>query len=250
MSASAAAASLDATSPACAPPMPSATAKSGGASDVGVLVAAPLAARVGRGRVRADVHSSYLRSVSPTLTMSPGASRRGRSTRVAVDEGAVRRAEVVDPDAVAARLDAHVARRGELVAVEGDVVLAAAADRQRRRVELVQLAAAGSTRAAGDDEPRRVRAAAAARPAPRRRGAGRRMKLSCGRRRSRADGAHDPPDEQVEQDEKGDLQGEQRFLERRASDASTPAPSRTRSRSPRRERVARRRASRAGRACR
>src|SRR5439155_19562815 len=49
--------------------------------------------------------------------------------------GAVRGADVLYPDAVAARLDAGVLRRGVVVAVEGDVVLRAAADGQRGRVE-------------------------------------------------------------------------------------------------------------------
>src|SRR5205814_9299670 len=52
----------------------------------------------------------------------------------------VGRAEVVRPDAVAARLDAHMARGGELVAVDRDVVLSGAADRERRRLELELLA--------------------------------------------------------------------------------------------------------------
>src|SRR5207248_8331110 len=52
-----------------------------------------------------------------------------------VQIGAVRGADVLHPDAVAARLDAGVLRRGVVVAVEGDVVLRAAADGQRGRVE-------------------------------------------------------------------------------------------------------------------
>src|SRR5580765_6661517 len=49
-----------------------------------------------------------------------------------VEERAVRRVEVLHPDAVAARLDAGVARGGELVAVEDEVVLTAASDGDRR----------------------------------------------------------------------------------------------------------------------
>ena len=48
--------------------------------DVRVLVVPPLAPGVGGGRVGADPHTSYLRSVSPTRTTSPGARRRGSST--------------------------------------------------------------------------------------------------------------------------------------------------------------------------
>ena len=54
----------------------------------------------------------------------PAASLRSRVSRIAVHERAVRRADVLDPDAVAARLEARVPRRGELVAVERDVVVA------------------------------------------------------------------------------------------------------------------------------
>ena len=53
----------------------------------------------------------------------------------AVDERAVRRVEILHPDAVAARLDARVARGGELVPVEDEVVLAAAPDGDRSGVE-------------------------------------------------------------------------------------------------------------------
>ena len=62
-------------------------------------------------------------------------SRRGAVERAAVDERAVRRADVLDPDAVAARLDARVAGRGELVASSATSFCAAATDRDRRRVE-------------------------------------------------------------------------------------------------------------------
>ena len=113
----------------------------------------------------------------------PGASLRGRSSRAPFTIGAVRRADVLDPDAVAPRLEARVAARRRTRRVDGDVVLPAAADRERRRVELEVLAA----RRAPGSSRRRARPVAALR-----RGAssppgldGARMKLSCGTRRSR-----------------------------------------------------------------
>ena len=100
LSFSAAAASREATSPACAPPIPSATAKSGGSTTYESSLLPALAAGIGR-RHRRDAprasRVSYLSSVSPTRTTSPCASRRGRSSRVAVHERAVRRAEVLRP---------------------------------------------------------------------------------------------------------------------------------------------------------
>src|SRR3954463_562422 len=53
---------------------------------------------------------------------------------------AVRRAEVLDPDAVLTRLEASMPRRRELVRTDRDVVLSSAADRQLRRGELEILA--------------------------------------------------------------------------------------------------------------
>ena len=54
--------------------------------DVRVLVVVPLAARVGADLLLADLrvtaHGSNLRSVSPTRTTSPGASRRSRVRRM------------------------------------------------------------------------------------------------------------------------------------------------------------------------
>src|SRR2546423_905657 len=52
----------------------------------------------------------------------------------------VRRADVLEPDAVAARLDLGVLRRGVLVLLELDVVLRASPERQVGRVELPLLA--------------------------------------------------------------------------------------------------------------
>src|SRR5204863_5998706 len=51
-------------------------------TDVRVLVVAPPPARVGRCGAPLDSHASYLSSVSPTRTMSPGVSRFGCFSRI------------------------------------------------------------------------------------------------------------------------------------------------------------------------
>src|SRR5215207_6398211 len=56
------------------------------------------------------------------------------------DEGAVRRADVLEPDPVGARVEEGVARRREAVAAELDVVRAAAPDGEPRAVQAVLLA--------------------------------------------------------------------------------------------------------------
>ena len=115
-SSSAAAASRDATSPACAPPIPSATAKSGGSQ----TYASSLCRRLRPGSVAAAcARASCARTSAPSRRCGRrrrASSRCGCVDRIAVHERAVRRADVLDPDAVAARLDARVARRRELVA--------------------------------------------------------------------------------------------------------------------------------------
>src|SRR4029077_15056099 len=115
---------------------------------------------------------------------------------LAVDEGGVRRAEVVQPDAVTARLESRVVRRRELVAVDRDVVLVAATDSDVRRIEL-ELRALLEHRALDDDK---LRLGAA-----RRRRRGRDSRLSeVGRPQDEAllrrlriagGGSDDPPDE-------------------------------------------------------
>jgi len=52
------------------------------AQDERVLVLTALPSRVGRRRGLAELHGSNLRSVSPTRTTSPAASRRSRVTRM------------------------------------------------------------------------------------------------------------------------------------------------------------------------
>src|SRR5262245_36373130 len=83
---------------------------------------------------------------------------------VAVDEGAVRRAHVLDPDAVAPWLDPRVPRGGVVVVVEGHVVRGASADRERSRVEHSHLALA-ERGTPHDDEPGRLAAARSRGPA-------------------------------------------------------------------------------------
>src|SRR3954468_21543964 len=51
-------------------------------ADVGVLVVPAAAAGVGGGGAARDLHESYLSSVSPTRTTSPGVSRFGRVRRI------------------------------------------------------------------------------------------------------------------------------------------------------------------------
>ena len=79
--AEAAAARREATSPACAPPMPSATGEQRRVEDEGVLVPAADAARVGPACALAQPHRSNRSSVSPTWTRSPSCSRLRPSMR-------------------------------------------------------------------------------------------------------------------------------------------------------------------------
>src|SRR3954451_20038470 len=166
---SAAAARPDASSPACAPPIPSATANSGGSPTeasslcrrrrpVSVTLAArswtltaslPCVRRIDRSfqtdarakLVRPDVGiASDASCFVPQLGLADAqdVSRR-QPLRVrqadAVQIGAVRGADVLDPDTVAPRLDARMVGRGVLVPSEVDVVARAAADEQRRGIE-------------------------------------------------------------------------------------------------------------------
>ena len=103
-----------------------------------VLVAAALAARVGLAVALADRDPGSLVSLlEPQVGLADADDVAGREAPLAreadpVDERAVGRAGVLDVDTVAARLEARVPRRGVLVAVDRDVVRAAAADAQRR----------------------------------------------------------------------------------------------------------------------
>ena len=123
-------------------------------ADEGVLVVRPPPPGVGERARATGSHASTCRSVWPMRTTSPGDEQPGSRDASAVDEGAVRRADVLDPEAVGPRLEHGVAGRGEVVAVEADRVLAAAAeprrlpDLERRcRAESVGLSSTRSRRA-------------------------------------------------------------------------------------------------------
>ena len=140
-----------------------------GLADVRVLVPPPLAARCRGTDAWPRVISSKRKSVSPILTTSPGSQSLRPSAGLAVDEGAVRRADVVDPDAVPARLE-RVRARDEAKSSFGkrDVVLAVTADGQRRGIQRVPRSPASSAglRRHGGRPPSGGRRAAPARGAP------------------------------------------------------------------------------------
>src|SRR2546428_4070429 len=129
----------------------------------------------------------------------------------AVHVRAVRGAEVVHPDPVAPRLDANVPCGRELVLVDRDIVLAAAADRERGRGELV-LTAGVEHRAHHDEEQSRTDSLFN-RPAGNRRPEDEALLRQAQVLRRRA---NDAPDEEVEQHEEGDLEHEEHALVRRA----------------------------------
>src|SRR5215831_4874873 len=208
---SAAVASRDATSPACAPPMPSAIAKSGGS----MTYASSLWRRVRPGSVTAATRPIMCSRLIPQIGLTDAddvALRQPAGTieARAVQVGAVRRAEVLHPDAVLARLEPRVACGGVLVGANRDVVLAAAPDRQLRRVEL-EVAAFVEVRALDDDQP----AGDPAAPARLDAGVTRRSEDEALLRHPQvaARRAHDPPDEEIEQDEERDLEDEQDLID-------------------------------------
>src|SRR5690349_12518422 len=130
----------------------------------------------------------------------------------AVQVRAVRRAEVLHPDAVLARLEARVPCRCVLVRADRDVVLPAAADRQLGRVELEVLALA-EVGALHNHEPARDRAATCRLDSGL---AARRREDEAFLRQPQvaARRADDAPDEQVEEDEERDLEDEQNLVDR------------------------------------
>src|SRR5215831_63607 len=237
---SAAVASCEATSPAWAPPMPSAMAKSGGS----MTYASSLCRRVRPGSVTAPTRPI----IGSSRDGDPGGTSRfpqtpstgplrGRTLRVsrlipqvgladaddvprreppgaieprAVQVGAVRRAEILHPHTVVARLEPRMPRGRVFVGADRDVVLPAAPDRQLRRVQLEVLSLV-EDRALDDDQPARDPAAP--------------PRLHAGLARRREDEAllrhpqvtarrpYDPPDEEVEQDEERDLEDEQDLID-------------------------------------
>ena len=133
VSSSAAAASFDATSPACAPPMPSATAKSGGATTYESSLR------------RRFLPVSLARAYAPTLIprTSARSRRRARRRRSTSFRGRSMRTPFTNVPFVEPRSCTQTpSRRGSMrtwradansSAVDHDVVLAAAPDRERRR---------------------------------------------------------------------------------------------------------------------
>ena len=104
-----------------------------------------------------------------------------------------------------------MARRRILVRRDRDVVLVAAADRQLRGVELEALAVL-KVRALDDDQAAGDRAWSGRVHAG---GRGRSEdEALLGQTQITARGPHDPPDEQVEQDEERDLEDEQELVDR------------------------------------
>src|SRR5215211_2339582 len=130
----------------------------------------------------------------------------------AVEIRAVGRADVLDPDAVAARLDSRVPAGRELVVVETDVVRGRPADGDRLRVQLEARAPLERVRADGDERAGvdRLRLASES-------GRGRLLRahdealLRHAHVARRA--ANNAPDEEVEQHEKADLEDEQSGLD-------------------------------------
>src|SRR5262249_6772744 len=124
----------------------------------------------------------------------------------AVDEGPVRRADVLDVDAVALLLEPGVVGGGVLVAEEREVVLLDPADRHGRAVE--EALGADAEDGARDDDELPVRGTAAV---TRRR--------CCPPPAGVADDRpDDPPDEEIEEDEEDDPEGEQDLLHLRGGE--------------------------------
>ena len=135
-------------------------------------------------------------------TTSPGISLRPPFDAHAVDVRAVRGAVILDVDAVAARLEARVALRGEAVALERQVVVVAAADGERGRVDRVGAARLKGARLDDHEPPELARHRL------------REQHDACWGERiidswaaaGRAQPTDDPPDEEIEQDKEGDLE--------------------------------------------
>ena len=149
-------------------------------ADEGVLVPAPLAAGV------ADAcRSRRASSLEPEVGLADADDVAGREPPRpvepdAVDEGAVRRADVLDPDAVAARLEARVARGRELVAASA-MSFAPPRPTVSARVELEDSPSSSAGLFTTTSRPRLRRPPREQRPRPRAR---HRIIDSCGRRTS------------------------------------------------------------------
>src|SRR5581483_1971141 len=132
----------------------------------------------------------------------------------AVHEGAVRRADVLDPDPVPPGLDPRVAGRRVLVVRQRHVVRATATEGDRLRVER-DLVAALERRAREDDQA----AERASRKGDTEAGRGRLLRPQDHRLLGQAEVAgrrpDDPPDEQVEEDEEREFQRQEGGLDGR-----------------------------------
>src|SRR5439155_258302 len=129
----------------------------------------------------------------------------------AVQVRPVRRAEVLDPDAVLSWLEAGMARGGVLVSGDRDVVLIAPADRQLGRVQL-EVVSLAQVRACDNNEPSTVQRRAGRLQA--RSGRRREDEALLGKPQVAASGSHDPPDEDVEEHQERDLEDEQDLVDR------------------------------------
>ena len=180
-------------------------------ADVGVLVVPALAAGV-----RARPTPARSSSLEPQVGLADPDDVAGGEAALArqpdpVDERAVRRADVLDVDAVAARLEAGVVRRGVLVALEREVVVAAAPDASARSSRSRRRPPRSSAGLCDDDEPAEL---ARERLREERRGLLGREDHRLLRQAQVAGGrADDPPDEEVEEDEEGDLEDKERGLD-------------------------------------
>ena len=180
LSSSAAAASRDATSPACAPPIPSAIAKSGGSQTYESSLRRRLRPVSVMHADRAErAHCSYLRSVSPTRTTSPWL----QPARL-VEPRPVENVPFVEPRSCTQTPSCRGSKRAWRAEANsspssGDVVLAAAADRHGAESSSKSLALSSAGLLTTTSRPRARSGCAARMPRPRP-GRARGSKLSCG----------------------------------------------------------------------
>src|SRR6266516_7943849 len=152
-------------------------------ADVGVLVPAPLATGIRDHPYMSETrHCSYLRSVSPTRTMSPRASRRGRSSRVPL-----RYVPFVEPRSCTQTPSWRGSKRAWRAEAYSSVSIAMSFWPPRPMVSPAELSSKSSPSSRSGlftttRRPVRGPGREVCSPAV----AGARMKLSCGRRRSRA----------------------------------------------------------------
>ena len=181
-------------------------------ADIRVLVATPLPPRVGPGCIAPQLQGSNLRSVSPMRTTSPGTSRRSRVNRIPFTK-----VPFVEPMSSIQT----PSRRGSSRAWRVDEYSSSGSDTSfvaprpivigcESSADAVTLVERGALQ---DDQP------------PGLTGGGLGQQPGCsgllrgedhrllGQAQVARRGANDAPDEQIEEYEKGDLQGEQRRLD-------------------------------------